>query len=263
MLENKLVFIKLGGSVITQPRPYTLNLRKIRQLAKEIHQLRQTMGFKLVLGNGGGTFPHISAQKFRTNEGIINEKSLEGISKVENDASRLNQIIVRELIRAKENAISVQPASISISEKGKIKHFYLEPLLNYLRLNLIPVLYGDVVIDLKKGCAILSTEEIFGYLAEKLKPEKVIMLTNVEGVYISSDNKKKLIREINKDNFRELKKYFKGSGRTNVTGGMLHKVEKSIEIAKKGVEVNIIGSKKGNLEKSLRGERIGTTIKYF
>jgi len=259
-LRKKLVFLKLGGALITKPKPYTLNLKKIREIAKEIHKLRQKMGFKLLIGNGAGSFAHISAKKYKTSEGIINKESLRGQSIVEDNASRLNRILVRELIRAGENTISVQASAATVAKNGEIIFFYLEPIKNYLKYDLVPVVYGDVVSDLKNGCSILSTEKIFNYLTKKLKPEKIILMSDVEGVY---DSKGKIIPKIDKKNFSKIKKFLKGAEKIDVTGGMLQKVKEAIEMAKSGIEVNIIGGNRGNLEKCLRGKKVGTKIKNF
>ncbi|KPJ57227.1 hypothetical protein AMJ49_01285 [Parcubacteria bacterium DG_74_2] len=259
---KKLIFIKLGGSLITEESPYTLNLSKIREVSSEIHRLRQKMKFNLLIGNGAGSFAHVSAKKFRTAEGYVDRKSLRGHSIVQDDASRLNRIVVKELIRAGENAISVQPSAAALSINGKIKLFYLEPIKNYLKNNLVPVVFGDVVFDLEKGCAILSTEKIFCYLAKRLKPDKIILMSGVEGVYVY-DFGKRIIPEINKKNFTEIRQFLKETDKIDVTGGMEHKVIQAIEMSKNGIEVNIIGGRKGNLTKCLKGEKIGTKIKEF
>lgn len=256
---KNLIFIKLGGSLITKKRPYTLNLRKIRQLAKEIFYLRKKYKFKLLLGNGAGSFAHVSAKKYKTKFGYINKKSKIGHCIVQNDASALNRILVKELIKVGEKAISVQPSAFITTSRGKIKSFYLEPIENYLKQDLVPVLFGDVISDKKQGCSILSTEEIFEFLAKKLRPEKIILISKVKGVL---DSKTKVIPEINRKNFKEIKKFLKGAEKTDVTGGMLHKVEKAIEMAKIACPVFIVGGEKGNLEKILKGEKIGTKISF-
>lgn len=218
------------------------------------------MKFNLLIGNGAGSFAHISAKKYRSSEGYINQKSQRGQSIVENDACRLNRIIVRELIKAGENAISFQTSAASITKNGNVKFFYLEPIKNYLKYDLVPVVYGDIVSDSKRGCSILSTEKIFNHLAKKLKPKKIILMSDVEGVY---DFKKRVIPEINKINFQKIKKFLKGADKIDVTGGMLHKVKQAIEMTKKGSVVNIIGGKPGDLEKSLKGKKVGTKIYGF
>jgi len=254
-----LIFLKIGGSLITKRRPYTLNFKKIREITKEIVSLRRKYKFKLLIGNGAGSFAHVSAKKFKTKEGYINEQSKIGHCIVQDDASTLNRILVKELIRAGERAISVQPSAFIFCSKKKIKSFFLEPIKNYLKNDLVPVVFGDVISDEKLGCTILSTEEIFKFLAKFLKPKKIILMSNVEGVY---DSKGKVIPEINKKNFPEIQKFLKGATKVDVTGGMAHKVKEAMEMAKEGIEVFIIGGKKGNLEKCLKEERVGTRISF-
>jgi len=255
----ELIFLKIGGSLITKNRPYTLDLKKIRKISKEIAGLRKKYKFKLLIGNGAGSFAHVSAKKFKTKEGYINEKSKIGHCIVQDDASTLNRILVKELIKAGERAISVQPSAFIFCSRKKIKSFFLEPIKNYLKHDLVPVVFGDVISDEKLGCTILSTEEIFKFLAKFLKPKKIILMSNVEGVY---DQRGKVIPEINRENFSKIQKFLGGAEKIDVTGGMAHKVKEAIEMAKGGIEVFIIGGKKGNLEKCLKGEKIGTKISF-
>jgi isopentenyl phosphate kinase len=254
-----LIFLKIGGSLITKRKSYTLNRKRIRELTKEIAKLRKKHKFKLLIGNGAGSFAHVSAKKFRIKEGYINEKSKIGHCIVQDDASTLNRILVKELIKAGEKAISVQPSAFIFCSKRKIKSFFLEPIKNYLKNDLVPVVFGDVISDEKFGCTILSTEEIFKFLAKFLKPKKIIFMSNVEGVY---DSKGRVIPEINKKKFSEIQKFLKGAEKIDVTGGMAHKVKEAMEMAKGGIEVFIIGGKKGNLEKCLKGEKFGTKISF-
>jgi len=259
-LSKKLIFIKLGGSLITKKKPYTADFKKIKEIAKEIHFLRKKMGFKLLIGNGGGSFPHISAKKYRTAEGLINKNSIRGISIVSNDASKINKIVVNELIKVGENAVSVQPSAIFLAKKGGMKSVYIEPIKMYLKYDMTPVVYGDVIMDEKRGCTIFSTEKIFDYLTKKLKPQKIILMADVEGVY---DFQKRIIPEINKKNFSKIEKFLKGADKIDVTGGMLHKVKEAIDMSKGGAKINIIGGKRGNLEKCLKDKKVGTKIENF
>ena len=258
--KNQSIFIKLGGSLITKKKPHTADLKKIREIAKEIHKARKEKDFRLLIGNGGGSYPHIPAQKYKTAGGIINERSLKGIAEVQDAASKLNRIIVRALVDAGENAISVQPSSVCLTKNFRIVEFYTKPLEMFLEKNMVPVVYGDVGLDLEQGCSIMSTEELFVFLAKKLKPEKIILMAKVDGVY---DEKGEVIPQINKNNFPGIKKVLKGADKVDVTGGMLHKVTEAIKMAREGIEVNIIGGKRGNLEKCLKGKRVGTQIKNF
>jgi len=254
---KNLIFIKIGGSLITKNTPYTANLRNIREISREIKKIRKKYKVKLLLGNGVGSFAHFSAQKFKVKEGYLNEKSKLGHCQVQNDASIINRIFVKELIKVGERAISVQPSTFLFLENGRVKASFLEPLKNYLKNDLVPVVFGDILADKKRGCYIFSTEKIFNFLAQKLNPKKIIFLTKAKGVL---DQKGKLIPKISQENFFKIKKFLKKTKKIDVTGGMEHKVKEALEMADRKREIFILGLKKGNLEKCIRGERVGTKI---
>jgi len=271
---NELILVKLGGSVITDKnKPFTEDLDIIKRLAKEMHEARQEKKFRLIVGHGGGSYPHTAAAKFRTNEGVINKKSYEGIAEVQDAASRLNRIIVRELMNVGENAMSIQLSSCSICEDGNIKEMFLEPIKKLLDYDMIPVPYGDVGLDSRKGCCIISTERIFDYIArnltkidKKYKISRIILCARVQGVF--SDNPDvnsyaELIKEITPKNMKDVESSLKGSFGIDVTGGMTHKVKMMLELAKLGIESEIINAKEPDLlKRALLGEKgLGTIIK--
>ncbi len=271
-----LILIKLGGSLITdKSKPFTPRMDVIKRLASEIHEAREK-GAKLIVAHGGGSFPHRPAKEYRVNEGIINDQSYRGISLVQDAASRLNRIIVGALIEAGENAVSVQPSAGLVAEDGRIKGWCLEPLKEMLKYNLLPVPYGDVAFDTKRGCSIISTEEIINYLTshEKIldylstqyRCKKIILAGVTDGVFTADPQKDpsaKPIPEINSSNYEDIRKYLGGSADVDVTGGMVDKVAKVFELARLGVEANIIGGlKEGNLRRAIMGEKgIGTTVR--
>jgi isopentenyl phosphate kinase len=253
---KNLVFVKLGGSLITdKSRPYTIREDVIKRICKEIHEARK--GKPLLIGHGGGSFPHVSAKRYETHKGFINDKSWEGFVRVQDDAAKLNRIIVSSLIGAGEKAMSFKPSASCIARDDRIIEGYIKPIESALSEGLIPVPYGDVCLDLKKGFCIISTEEVFRFLAKKLKPERIIMAGKTDGVLDSEGN---VIKEIRKNNFENIKKSLTTSdGFADVTGGMVLKVEKSLET---GIETEIInGLKAGVLKRSFLGERgLGTII---
>jgi isopentenyl phosphate kinase len=91
------------------------------------------------------------------------------------------------------------------------------------------------------------------------------MVGKVDGVMTadpSKDKNARLIPEITIKNYAKIKSSLTSSDGVDVTGGMLSKVESMLELAKKGIESEIInGDKPGNLLRALKGEkRIGTVI---
>lgn len=259
--------VKLGGSLITDKNvPYSVNNIVIDRLAKEVREVRAKGNIDLVVGHGGGSFPHVSAKKYETVRGFVNGNSKYGLCIVQNDASKLNRIVVESLIKEGVSAISFQASSSCIANNSRINEFYLSTLNKLLEYGIVPVPYGDVGIDTEKGCCILSTEEIFRHLASELHPQKIVMVGKVDGVFTADPIKHKeakQIKEIGRENWLDIKKYLGGSDGTDVTGGMIHKIEQSIEMAKLGCEVHIInGLKEGNLERCLLGENVGTVVSW-
>jgi isopentenyl phosphate kinase len=270
MMKNTLYLVKFGGSLITdKTKPYTPRLDIIRRLVREIKE-PLSEGVMLILGHGGGSFPHVSATRYGTYKGFVDENSAYGMAVVHGDAARLNRLIMDELLNEGLSAFPIQPSSIAITEDSRIREMYIEPIKILLKYNMIPVVYGDVAIDLRKGCSIMSTEEIFRYLALKLKDEYdpfVIMCEVVDGIYTKDPIKypdSEFINEVSRMNIAEVKGYLSSSHGIDVTGGMIHKVDILFELAKEGINSIIInGLLEGNLKKVLKQEKVkGTLIKY-
>ena len=68
-MDKPLILLKLGGSLITdKTKPYTANIPVIKRLAREIHEAREEKDINLIVGHGGGSFPHVSAKKYQTHK---------------------------------------------------------------------------------------------------------------------------------------------------------------------------------------------------
>jgi isopentenyl phosphate kinase len=266
MMED-IILVKLGGSLITdKTKPSTPRMDIIKRLAREIHEARQEKPIKLILGHGSGSFAHKPAKEYRTDLGVIDNDSFKGIAAVQDAAADLNRIVVESLRQVGENAISINPSSCTIAEGDIIKDWFLEPLEYMLKTDLLPVVYGDVLMDTRKGCSIVSTEEVLNYLSRKLFSKRIIIVGITDGVFDKDPNKypdAKPIPEINSKNYLKIRKYLGGSIGYDVTGGMYRKIEKMFELTKFGVEIEIInGKKEGYLKRALLGERdLGTIMR--
>jgi isopentenyl phosphate kinase len=262
---RELVFVKLGGSLITdKTKPFTARTDVIKRLARELHEAKEEGKLKILVGHGGGSFPHVPAKKYQVHKGVVSPETYRGIAEVQDAASKLNRIVVESFIDAGENAVSVQPSACALARNGKIVHFDVRPLKRMLAENLLPVPYGDVVVDLERGCSILSTEMIFDYIARKFKPSRIILAGITDGVFTSDPTlnpKAEKIPEITPENFEKIKSALKGSAGIDVTGGMLHKVEILLGLTELGIASNIVnGLGEGNLKNALLGKNVGTII---
>lgn len=261
-----IIFIKIGGSLITEKsKPFTLKPKALERICEEIRLAKEQIDKLLVVGHGGGSYPHVPAKKYQTHLGVINKKSYRGIAEVQDAAARLNRIVVGKLVEIGLNAISVNPSSCYIiRSNGSIKIF-LEPVKILLEYGMLPVFYGDVVLDEKKGCCILSTEKVLGSLALILKKEgfeveKMIHCGKTNGVY---DRNGKTIPLITRKNIRKYEKVLGSSSGIDVTGGMIHKVYEALALAEKGIPSLIIdGISNGILSRAILGEKVlGTEIR--
>lgn len=259
-----IILVKIGGSLITdKTKPFTIKQRALDIICQEI-KLAQNCGKQLIVGHGAGSFAHFPAKKYQTHKGILNDESFRGIAEVADVAAQLNRIVVRKLIETGVNAVAVSPLSTMVAHNHQLRSICTQSLEEILNLDLLPVLYGDQIIDTGVGCTIFSTEKVLGYLALHLKEkgyqiERIIHCGQTNGVYDEDGN---TIPLINSENFINFKKAVSGSNGTDVTGGMLHKVEETLELAQQGIPGLIIdGIENGSLSKAVNGEEvIGTKV---
>jgi isopentenyl phosphate kinase len=257
-----LILVKLGGSLITdKSRPYTVRQEVMERLAKEI---KESGCENLIVSHGQGSYGHQPAHEYQINEGIINEKSYRGLSIVQDVAAQLNRIVVSTFIKNGINAMSVQPSCSAVCKNGRIVEWDISAINEMIKQKQLPVPYGDIGFDLAKGCCIISADEIMNFFASNMEAKRVIMVGKVDGVMTadpSKDKNAKLIPKITMKNYDKIKSSLTGSDGVDVTGGMLSKVDSLLELAKKGIESEIInGDVPGNLKRALRGEKVTGTV---
>lgn len=262
--NRPLVFIKIGGSLITdKKKSFFIKKNALKVIAKEIKKATE-LGKQLVIGHGAGSFAHVPAKKYQTHRGIINDLSYKGIAEVANVACQLNRIVVEQLLTCGVNAISVSPLSIMLAKNHNLDFLSTEALEKAISLGMVPVVYGDQILDKQIGCTIFSTEKVLGYLAVAFKKrgyviERIIHCGQTNGVY---DQDGQTIELINKKTFTTYQQVIGKSDGVDVTGGMLHKVQETLSLAEQGIPGLIIdGIEHGSLSKAVAGEKVlGTRI---
>lgn len=256
---KKLVLVKIGGSLITDKnKPFTLKPQVLDKIVNEIKKVFQTSDKQIIIGHGAGSFGHVVAHKYDTVNGAKGAKQILGMAEVAEAAIRLNREVVKRLLSKKVPAISVSPLSSFYSANKKFQSGCFKPIEKILNLGGLPIVYGDVVLDKKIGCTIFSTEKVLAeigryFLKNKgYQVEKIIHCGQTIGVY---DQDGKTIPLINQKNFNQIEKNLNGSHGIDVTGGMIHKVEESLKLAKLGIPSLIIdGIEKGTLSQAIEGK---------
>jgi isopentenyl phosphate kinase len=257
---KNILLIKLGGSVITNKDiPYKAKIDTIRRLAREIKNFAST---PIVIAHGSGSFGHISAQKYGGKKGYKNKL---GIAKVARDAMEINRIVMDVFIEEGLPAVSLRPMSMMIASEGRLEKDLFEVVEEVLDQGLIQVIYGDVIWDKKWKSTIYSGETTLGkigtYLLEKRYPiNKIIQVGETDGVY---DLKKETIPLINKNNWNKIKECLFENKRADVTGGIKHKIENALTVAKAGITTLLInGNRINELSNAISGKKVeGTVIK--
>ena len=262
---SSLVFLKLGGSLITdKTRPYTPRLDILSDLAAQIASaFREKPDLHLVLGHGSGSFGHTAASLFKTHRGVIGPEGWRGFTEVWYQASLLNRLVVEALRQSGLPVVTLSPFSEVIAKDGQLKTWNLQFLKSALAKGLLPVLHGDVVFDEMSGGTILSTEELFSYLAHELHPSRILLAGLEEGVWAEFPERTHLLKEITPDGLHKQMPNVGKSAETDVTGGMLSKVTGMLALVQEipNLEVLIFsGQKPSAIHLTLLGDSIGTRL---
>jgi isopentenyl phosphate kinase len=260
-----LQFLKLGGSLITEKdQPHTPRLEVINRLAVEIARARQDdLSLRLVLGHGSGSFGHVPAIKYGTRQGVRTEEQWQGFLQVWSEAAALHHLVVRALAAAGLPAISFPPSSSVTAVGGLVSSWDLQPLQAALQAGLLPVVYGDVVFDSQRGGTILSTEDLFTYLAGTLHPQRILLAGLEPGVWADYPACNRLLAEITPGTIQRTSAALRGSAAVDVTGGMASKVELSLQLVGNSPSLQVwifSGEPAGSLQRALQGEPLGTLI---
>lgn len=267
MAIKTAILLKLGGSVITDKNSKnTLRKDVLGQLVGEIYKFRsENPGQFLIVGHGQGSFAHFPAKQYQTKAGFVSSDSRFGMAITQFTVGQLHQLVLAEMLRQKLPAVSFRVNSSAIARNSKQTFLAGEVLLENLNQGLLPVTSGDVLVDSLKGCTVWSTEIILEEIARfllnhDLKVSRIVHVTDVAGVI---DGNGKTIPEISPDDVGKVKNNIVASNKTDVTGGMWHKIESCLGVSGVGIEsVIITGLVKNNLYNCLSGKNfIGTTIK--
>jgi isopentenyl phosphate kinase len=262
---DQLVFLKLGGSLITDKHTARSPRRDvINRISREIaNALQKNPRLQIILGHGSGSFGHISGKKHGTLDGVRTPEEWKGFAEVWLDASLLNRIVLDSLIEAGTSALAFPPSAAVITRERKIITWDLEPLQSALRMGLLPVVYGDVVFDTDRGGTILSTEDLFVHLALHLKPERILLAGRDPGVWEDYPDCTSLLKEITPADLPSLQEKIRQSGATDVTGGMEAKVKKMLQLIGKLPTLETVifsGEDPESIQSILSGDTKGTIL---
>ena len=254
-----LQFVKFGGSLITDKgRAYTAQHETIGRLAEEVRQsLDAEPGLRLLLGHGSGSFGHWAAEPYGTQRGVSTPREWRGYAEVAAAAARLNRMVTDAFLEAGVPVLSVQPSASARCRDGELVSLDTRPIREALGHGLVPLVYGDVALDEVRGGTIASTEDFFVYLADDLRPDRILLLTRVPGVL---DAHGEVVPRITPESLPLLREMLSGSEAVDVTGGMADKVERMVELVARHPQTTVrilTGTEPGLLRRCLADGDVG------
>jgi isopentenyl phosphate kinase len=260
-----LLLLKLGGSLITDKvREETPRREVIDRLAGEIARAMNDNPHRLVMAHGSGSFGHVAARRHGIGQGPLTPEQLAGACRTQERAAALHQIVIASLIAAGARPFSIAPSSSVVAAAGHPVEIDEEPLLLALARGLLPVLYGDVVLDREWGASICSTERLFRLLAPRLqdsglKIRGALWLGETDGLW---DAQGQTVPRVTRETFPSALQAIGAPAGTDVTGGMRHRLETTMELARLGIPSLLAnGLVPGLLEQALRGDAVtGTEV---
>lgn len=231
--RRKVFVIKYGGSILDD--------KAIRKNVLEDIVFLSYVGIRTILVHGGG--PHISSRlkesglKSEFHEGIrVTDK--ETLKIVQEELDALNKMIVKEVrdlkgdvtgLRGNENIIGVvkKKAAKDLGYVGTITDINKEALESHLRRGYITVVSPMGVNE--EQIYNINADEVAAAIAHAMNAEKLVLLTNVQGVMRSQEDPTSLISTLTISEVENLIKL------NVIQGGMIPKVGACLDALNMGV----------------------------
>ena len=216
--KNEIIVIKYGGNVLIDRNIFNNFIEDISLLNK--------LGLSIIVVHGGG--PRIERELKKEN---IQTKFINGLRVTD---KKVNNDIVNSLKKKGSKAISVNTKSNNIisvipdnQELGFVgipDKINLDIIKNIINQNQIPVV-APLGLDVNSHTYNINGDTAASAIAKKLKSRRLLLMTNVEGVY---DDRKNLIPEIKPFDIENLVKL------KIVQGGMIPKIKNCIDAIENG-----------------------------
>ena len=209
------------------------------------------------------TSRNVAAARYRVADGLTASDQRVGIDATQERAAALHGQVRSELHGAGLAVFSFAPSSAFVASAGAPTGEQLEPVALALNAGLVPVVYGDVVLDREQGCTICSTESVFASLVRGLPGlgytvRRIVWLGETSGIL---DDEGRTVERVTAANAEEVRRSAGGAAGTDVTGGMAHRLEVALDLADEGVTSWILdGREAGVLAGALDGKATTGTV---
>ena len=237
--NGKIVVVKYGGNAMID-----------EQLKSEVMEdivLLWLIGVKVVLVHGGG--PEISdlmkklgkQPTFVDGLRVTDKETVDIVQMVL--AGKVNKTLVNLIGTYGGRAVGISGIDGGLIQAemkderlgyvGKITNVNIEPVIDLLEKNYIPVI-STVACDKEGNAYNINGDTAAAYIAGALGAERMIMMTDIAGILKDKDDPSSLISKVT---VKEAEEFFKSG---IISGGMIPKVECCIEAIREGVKKVVI-----------------------
>ncbi len=237
--NGKIVVVKYGGNAMINNE---LKMQVMQDIA-----LLQLIGVKIVLVHGGG--PEINdimnrlgkEARFVNGLRVTDKETMDIVQMVL--AGKVNKTLVNLLEKSGGKAMGISGMDGHLIESrfkdlrlgyvGEIVKIHIEPVIDLLEKGYIPVI-STIGCDKDGNAYNINGDTAAAHIAGALQAERLIMMTDIDGILRDKDDPSTLIRDITISEARKL--YDEGV----ISGGMIPKVECCIEAINEGVNNVVI-----------------------
>ena len=233
--KNEKIVIKYGGNVLIDRNVFDNFILDINILNR--------LGLSVVIVHGGGPRIKRELEKKKIESRFIDGLRVTGkniINVVEEVLIIFNNDIVSNLIKLgskavsfhtkKNNIIEVTPEREELGYVGIPNKINSQLIENTINQNQIPIV-APLGLGVNQQTYNINGDTAASAIAKKLKSRRLLLMTNVEGVY---DDQKKLISEIKPLDLENLIKW------KVVQGGMIPKIQNCVDAVENGVRGVVI-----------------------
>ena len=240
--NDEYIVIKCGGSVLIDQNLFDIFIKDISTLNK--------LGFTPIIVHGGGK--RISN---KLNEIGLESKFIKGLRVTDKETIKVVEEVLIDFNKEIINALDQQNCksqSINSKENNILTVIQENEELGFVGspINVDQSIIDKIIADKKVPIIAplgldkndqtynVNADTAAGYIAKKINARRLIILSDVEGVL---DNNKNLIPEINSESIKDL------IDNETITGGMIPKINNSLDVASNGVKgVVIIDGRKNH-----------------
>jgi acetylglutamate kinase len=233
--KKEKIVIKCGGKVLIDPDLFNKFIEDIAILYK--------LGIPVIIVHGGGPRIKIELAKLNIESQFIkglritDKQTMEVVEKalVDFNSEIIEKLKKKECMASglnvsQNNIFEVEQENKELGFVGKPKKISNEKILTIIDQQKIPVI-SPMGKDEKGQKYNINADTAAAAIAKSLKSRRLLLMTDVEGVY---DKNKKLINEIKPANAKDL------INKKIVEGGMIPKLLNSIDAIENGVKGVVI-----------------------